>query len=202
MNSDYIKQAKEVHDVRNGDTGEEKIIARFWSDDPGLSWTPPGHWIGMVLDISKHDHLPIAKITSTLARLGVAVADGFIGCWHQKYVSDSIRPITVIKKYIDPKWEALLITPPFPEYPSAHSTQSAAAATVLTKIFGDNFAFDDSTHERDGLGVRHFKSFWDAAKEAGISRMYGGIHFRSAIENGLDQGRCIGAYAAKLVMEK
>ena len=201
-NSDYFKQAQEVHDIRNGDTGEEKIIARLWSDDPGLSWTPAGHWIGMVLDIAKRDHLTVAKTTAVLARLGVAVADGFIGCWHEKYIYDSIRPVTVIKKYIDPKWETLLITPPFPEYPSGHSTQSGAAAVALTAALGDNFAFDDATHQRDGLGVRHFKSFWDAANEAGVSRIYGGIHFRKAIDDGLDQGRCIGAYAAKLVMEK
>jgi len=202
MNSDFIKQAEEVHDIRNGDTGEEKIIARFWSDDPGLSWTPAGHWIGFILDIAKRDHFTIAKTSATLARLGVAVADGFIGCWHEKLVYDSIRPVTVIKKYIDPKWETLLITPPFQEYPSGHSTQSGAAAVALTSALGDNFAFDDATHERDGLGVRHFKSFWDAANEAGVSRIYGGIHFRKAITDGLDQGRCIGAYAAKLVMEK
>ena len=201
-NSDYMKQAQEVHDVKNADTDEQKTIARFWSDDPGLTWTPAGHWIGIVMEIADRDHLPVAKTTAALARLGVAVADGFIGCWHEKYVYDSIRPVTVIKKYIDPKWETLLITPPFAEFPSGHSTQSGAAAVALSVAFGDSFAFDDATHQRDGLGVRHFKSFWDAANEAGISRMYGGIHFRAAIEQGLEQGRCIGAYAAKLVMSK
>ena len=200
--SDYIKQAQVVYDVKNNTTPEQKTIARFWSDDPGLSWTPAGHWIGMVLEIADRDHLPVAKSTAILARLGVAVADGFIGCWQQKYVYDSIRPVTVIHKYIDPKWETLLITPPFAEYPSGNSTQSGAAAVALTTALGDNFAFDDATHERDGLGVRHFSGFWAASNEAGISRMYGGIHFRAAIERGLDQGRCIGAYAAKLVMEK
>ena len=200
--SDYMKQAQEVYEVKNANTAEQKTIAKFWSDDPGLSWTPPGHWIGIVLDIAARDKLPTSKTTAALARLGVAVADGFIGCWHEKYVYDSIRPVTVIRKYIDPKWETLLITPPFPEYPSGHSTQSASAAMALTTALGDNFAFDDATHERDGLGVRHFKSFWDAANEAGISRMYGGIHFRAAIEQGLEQGRCIGKFAAKLVMEK
>ena len=198
--SDFMKQAQEVHDVKNANTPEQKTIAKFWSDDPGLSWTPPGHWIGIVLDIAARDKLPVAKTTAALARLGVAVADGFIGCWHEKYIYDYIRPVTVIKKYIDPKWETLLITPPFPEYPSGHSTQSGAAAVALTKDLGDNFAFDDATHEHDGLGARHFKSFWEAANEAGISRMYGGIHFRAAIEQGLEQGRCIGAYAAALKM--
>ena len=196
--SEFYKQMKEVYDVKNGDTDEQKLIARFWSDDPGLSWTPPGHWIGIVLNIADHDKLPVAKTTDALARLGVAVADGFIGCWKDKFKYDYVRPITVIKKQMDPKWEALLITPPFPEYPSGHSSQSGAAAEALTAVFGDHYAFDDHTHERDGLGVRHFASFWDAANEAGMSRMYGGIHFRAAIEQGLVQGKCIGTYAAKL----
>ncbi len=200
--SAFMHDAKEVYDAKNNSSEEHKTIAKFWSDDPGLSWTPPGHWIGIVLDIAKRDHLSTAKTTEALARLGVAVADGFIGCWSDKYKHDYIRPITVIKKQIDPKWEALLITPPFPEYPSGHSSQSGAAAEALTSVFGDNFAFDDATHERDGLGVRHFTGFWEAANEAGISRLYGGIHFRPAIERGLEQGKCIGAYAAKLVLVK
>ena len=95
-----------------------------------------------------------------------------------------------------------MITPPFPEFPSGHSSQTGAAAEALTAVFGDNFAFDDSTHERDGLGVRHFNSIWAAAQEAGISRLYGGIHFRPAVERGLEQGKCVGAYAAKLRMAK
>jgi membrane-associated phospholipid phosphatase len=200
--SEFFKQAKEVYDTKNNLTAEQKTIARFWSDDPGLSWTPPGHWVGIVLDIMQEKHLPVAKASEALARVGVAIADGFIGCWHEKYKYDFIRPITFIKKKVDPKWEALLITPPFPEYPSGHSSQTGAAAVALASIFGDAYAFDDTTHERDGLGVRHFSGFWQAAEEAGISRMYGGIHFRAAIERGLDQGKCIGAYAAKLRMEK
>ena len=200
--SEFYKQAKEVYDTKNNLSDEQKTIARFWSDDPGLSWTPPGHWGGIVMDIMKRDKLPAAKASEALAKVGIAIADGFIGCWHEKYKYDYIRPVTVIKKQIDPKWETLLITPPFPEFPSGHSTQSGAAAEALTAMFGDNFAFDDDTHERDGLGVRHFKSFWDAANEAVISRMYGGIHFRAAIELGLDQGKCIGKYAAAMKMEK
>ena len=200
--SDFLREAKEVYDTKNNVSAEQKLIARFWSDDPGLSATPSGHWIGIVLDIAKRDKLPASKTTEALARLGVGVADGFIGCWSDKYKYDYVRPITVIRKFIDPKWEALLITPPFPEYPSGHSSQSGAAAEVLTSVFGDTFAFDDATHERDGLGVRHFKSFWDGANEAGISRLYGGIHFRPAIERGLEQGKCIGKFAAKLETAK
>jgi membrane-associated phospholipid phosphatase len=99
---------------------------------------------------------------------------------------------------MDPNFETVVNTPPFPEYPSGHSTQSGAAATVLTAIFGDNFAFDDATDEADALKPRHFDSFWAAAKEAAVSRLYAGIHYRAAVDNGLDQGRCIGAYAVAL----
>jgi membrane-associated phospholipid phosphatase len=200
--SEFYKQAKEVYDTKNNLSPEQKTIARFWSDDPGLSWTPPGHWVGIVLDIMQERKLSAAKASEALARVGIAIADGFIGCWHEKYKFDYIRPVSFIKKAIDPKWETLLVTPPFPEYPSGHSTQTGAAAEALTAMFGDNYQFDDSTHERDGLGIRHFSGFWAAAQEAGISRLYGGIHFRAAVERGLDQGKCIGKYAAGLKMEK
>ena len=126
----------------------------------------------------------------------------FIGCWQAKYAYDLVRPITYIRRVIDPKWEPLLNTPPFPEYPSGHSTQSGAAAAVLTAFFGDNFAFEDETGTADGRKPRNFTSFREAAEEAGISRLYGGIHFRAAIERGLAQGRCIAAYTNALRTRK
>jgi membrane-associated phospholipid phosphatase len=113
-----------------------------------------------------------------------------------------VRPATYIRRVIDPKWETLLITPPFPEYPSGHSTQSGAAAVVLANLFGENFAFEDQTRKADGVKPRSFPNFWAAAEEAGISRLYGGIHFRTAIERGLAQGRCIGAYTNALKTRK
>jgi membrane-associated phospholipid phosphatase len=163
-----------------------------------LSPTPPGHWIAIALESLSGEDAGAERIADVLARLGIAMADAFVGCWNSKYQFDLLRPVTYIRRVIDPKWEPLLITPPFPEYPSGHSTQSGAAATVLTGMFGANFAFADSTHERDGMPARNFPSFWAAAEEAGISRLYGGIHFRAAVERGLDQGRCIGAHAMAL----
>ena len=198
--SAFFKEMQEVYDVTAKLTDEQKTIARFWSDDPMLTPTPPGHWISIILQIMERDQLPVDKAAEALARTGIAVADGFIGCWREKFVHDYVRPVTVIKKLIDKNWQPLLITPPFPEYPSGHSSESGAAAEALTAVFGDNFAFDDATHERDGIKPRHFTSFWNAAEEAGISRMYGGIHFRAAIEKGLEQGKCIGTHAAKLEM--
>lgn len=201
-NSEFYKEAKEVYDTVNTSTPEQRAIARFWSDDPMLSPTPPGHWISIAMQAFEHDHADIEKMVETQALLGIAVADGFIGCWDAKFKYDLVRPITYIRRTMDKKWEAILITPPFPEYPSGHSSASAAAAVVLSKLFGDHYAFEDHTHEADGLIRRKYAGFWDAAKEAGISRMYGGIHFRHAIVLGLEQGRCIGAYAAKLQTRK
>jgi PAP2 superfamily len=196
--SAFYAQALEVFEVRKALTPEQRAVAKFWSDDAMLTPTPPGHWTSIAVQILAREHADLAVSAEVLARLGVAMADAFIVCWRTKFEYDLLRPITYIRRTMDPKWEPLLNTPPFPEYPSGHSAQSAAAATVLTSFFGEAFAFEDATHSRDGLQPRKFASFWAAANEAAISRLYGGIHFRAAIERGLEQGRCAGAFAAQL----
>lgn len=196
--SEFYAQAMAVYETSKTLTPEQKTIARFWSDDPMLSPTPPGHWISIVLQIADRDNMDVLRTADILARLGVAVADAFIGCWWAKYKYDLIRPVTYIRRVIDPKWEPLLITPPFPEYPSGHSTQSGAAAAVLTGFFGAGFAFSDATHVDDAIPARDYPDFDTAAEEAAASRLYGGIHFPAANKNGLEQGRCIGAFAAQL----
>jgi len=198
QSSPFHAEAMEVYEVSKSLTDEQKLIARFWSDDPMLSPTPPGHWVAIVFEIARRDHLPVERQVDALVRLGLAVSDGFIVNWRDKYRYDLLRPVTYIRRVIDPKWEPLLNTPPFPEYPSGHSTQSGAVAQVLTQVYGTAFAFTDRTHEADGLPVREFPDFWTAAQEAGISRLYGGIHFRAAIERGLDQGACVGDFVNAL----
>jgi hypothetical protein len=200
--SEFYKQSDEVYTVVKNLTPEQKAIARFWSDDPMLSPTPPGHWLSIALQILDKENADEGRSAEVLAKLGIALADSFIGCWNTKFEYDLLRPVTYIKRVIDKKWEPVLITPPFPEYPSGHSTQSSAAADVLTSFYGENFAFQDATHEREGIKPRVFASFADAAKEAGISRLFGGIHFRAAIERGLDQGHCIGKFAIGLRTRK
>jgi hypothetical protein len=196
--SEFFIQAQEVYKTSRQLTPEQKNIARFWSDDPMLSPTPPGHWISIALTVLDTEHASTARWADVMARLGIASADAFIACWSTKFEVNLVRPVTYIRRSIDPNWNALLITPPFPEYPSGHSTLSGAAAEVLTSAFGDRFAFVDSTHERDNLPPRRFEGFRAAAAEAAISRLFGGIHFRAAIERGLEQGRCIAAYAIAL----
>jgi membrane-associated phospholipid phosphatase len=196
--SEFHRHAREVFDISRALSDEQKLIARFWSDDAMLTFTPAGHWIAIVLQIAERDALPADLVASTLARLGVAQADAFIACWDTKFRYNLLRPVTYIRRHIDKGWEPLLITPPFPEYTSGHSTQSGAASTVLTAIFGEGFAFEDETHVDEGLPVRSFASFAAAAEEAAVSRLYGGIHYRFGNEKGLEQGRAVGAHAAAL----
>jgi hypothetical protein len=129
------------------------------------------------------------------ARVGIAVADAFISCWDTKYTYNLLRPVTYIQRLIDTTWLPFIVTPPFPEYPSGHSTQSAAAAAVLTDMFGVR-VFTDTTHLDHELvpplEPRSFGSFEEAAEEAALSRLYGGIHYPFGNNNGLAQGRCIG----------
>jgi hypothetical protein len=196
--SAFHAEAMEVYDTVRNLTDEQRRIARFWSDDPMLSPTPPGHWIFIAMDILHGQGAPADRRAEVLALLGIAMADAFIACWQAKYAYDLLRPVTYIRRNIDPAWEPVLITPPFPEYPSGHSTQSGAAQAVLTHLFGDSFAFTDRTHADEGLGERSFPSFRAAAEEAGISRLFGGIHFRAAIDRGLAQGECVAAHTLRL----
>jgi PAP2 superfamily len=199
--SEFFLQAKEVYDIRVNITKDQTATARFWADDAMLSTTPPGHWISIAMQIHDRDQTDLITRAADLARLGIGMADAFIGTWDAKYQYNLLRPITFIRRTMDQKWEPIVNTPPFPEYPSGHSVQSGAAATVLTAIYGDGFAFNDATNVADGAAARDFPDFWTAAHEAGMSRLYGGIHFRAAIDNGLEQGRCIGAFAAALEMK-
>jgi PAP2 superfamily len=110
--------------------------------------------------------------------------------------------VTYARAQFDPDWLPLLVTPPFPEYPSGHSVQSGAACQVLTDLFGPRYAFVDRTHDERGLAPRRFGSFLEAADEAAVSRLYGGIHFRAAIENGLAQGRRIGRAVSRVPLRR
>jgi hypothetical protein len=198
----------EVYRTVNGLDADQLAIARFWSDDPGLTATPSGHSVSILTQALRVDDKSLAFASASYARLGIAMSDAFISCWSTKYQFNVVRPITCIRQAIDPEWgdpaganPLPLTTPPFPEYTSGHSVQSAAAAVILTELFGPR-SFIDTTHEARGLGARHFPSFEAAAQEAAISRLYGGIHFRSAIEQGLVQGRYVGSRALALPMAR
>jgi hypothetical protein len=191
-NSAFYAEAKEARDAVNDRTLEEEHIALFWEDGITRTATPAGHSVAIVTQLIREDRKTLAFAAEAYAKLGIAMNDAFIGCWHAKYQHNLLRPVTSSRAVMDKGWRPLVGTPPFPEFPSGHSTQAGAVAVVLSQLFGPNYAFTDHTHDQRGLAPRSFTSFDAMAEEAAMSRLYGGIHFRSAIELGLEQGRCIG----------
>jgi PAP2 superfamily len=195
--SAFYAETLECYEVVTNLSPEQRVIALFWSDDPGITCTPPGHSISILTQVVRGHGCTLDVAAEAYARVGMAVADAFVSCWNTKYRYNLLRPVTYIRHLIDPSWSSLLVTPPFPEYTSGHSVQSGAAAQVLTDLFG-TVAFTDHTHDDRGLTPRSFGSFFEAAEEAALSRLYGGIHFRTAIVLGLDQGRCVGQHVSDL----
>ena len=207
----FHKELMDLYNLTNeikqkGNESEEIKIAQFWDCNPYVAVnkghfmfaskkiTPGAHWIGICKIATQKTKSDFNKTVFAYTKTSIAIADAFISCWDEKYRSNLIRPETLINKYIDEDWNPLLQTPPFPEYSSGHSVVSGAASEVLTNIFGDDFAFDDTTEIPYGLPVRSFTSFRHAAKEAAISRVYGGIHYNAAVVEGLSQGINVGNY--------
>ena len=209
--SPFFTEVREVYEIRRAITDEQRAITAFWDCNPYVMHvrghtmfatkkiTPGGHWMGIAALAARRARADAVKSAETYARTAVALADGFISSWDEKYRSSVVRPESVINRYLDEGWEPLLQTPPFPEYTSGHSVISTAAAAVLTDQFGPRFAFADSTELPYGLPVRSFESFEQAAAEAAISRLYGGIHYRHAIEQGVVQGRQVGQLVVRRV---
>lgn len=190
--SELRAAAQQVYDVSRSLTDEERTIALYWADNGGETGTPVGHWLSIASLIFREQRLP-GPVAARLAMVTAAAqADAFIASFGYKYALNYLRPRTYIRRVIDPAWEPLIPTPPFPEYPSAHSTQSSAAATTLTAFVGAR-AFEDSTSISIGHGMRRFTTPRAAADEAGRSRIYGGIHFPFGDLNGRALGACIGA---------
>jgi hypothetical protein len=205
-NSSFYKMVMEVYDVDKEKDASKQEIANFWDCNPfavqqighvefGLKKiSPGGHWVGITGIACRQRKLTVEQTVLVHALVSIGLADAFISCWDEKYRSNRVRPEHVIQKLIDPAWRPLLQTPPFPEYVSGHSVASNAAAIILAAIFGDALAFNDDTEVEFGLKARKFKSFSSAAAEASISRLYGGIHYRDAIDQGVWQGREIGKF--------
>jgi membrane-associated phospholipid phosphatase len=193
--SEFSAAAFEVYNTGLSLTDEQETIAVYWADAAAVTGTPPGHWIALVGQIARNDGLSLSAAAEAFARVGIAVHDAFIQCWFIKYVTNLQRPVTYIRNAFDATWLSHIGTPPFPSYTSGHSTQSGAAAAALTAMFGKK-AFTDTLHADHHLmpaqEPRSFASFDEAAAEAAISRLYGGIHYAFDNEDGLTCGKCIG----------
>ena len=196
--SPFWQMGKQFYDTVKALTPEQKNIALFWADNPVATGTPGFHWISVVNLMIGRRNLTAEQAVEVYTLTSLAIADAFIGCWKEKYRSLVVRPVAYVQRMFDPKFTTLFATPPFPEYPSGHSTLSGAAAYVLAKTLGDTIPFVDSTQVDLGQPPRAFKSFTAARDEVAISRVYGGIHYVRAVMLGLTQGECIG----KRVLER
>ncbi len=205
-NSEFYKQAMEVYEFVKAQRPDEIATAWYWDDNPFAmevsghiafarkKISPGGHWMNITAHACRKANFNIAQSAEAYAKVACALADGFISAWHCKYKYNLIRPESYINQYIDAEWRPLIQSPPFPEHTSAHSTISGAASTVLTNLFGDNFSFTDSTEMEFGIDPRTFSSFKEAADQVGVSRLYGGIHYKRGNQAGLKCGREIGQY--------
>ena len=201
--SDFYKMVKDIYDVSQTLTNEQKTIAFYW-DDVGTAkgYTPPGHAFSIINQVLEKEQADLLFAAQVYAKAGVALRDAFILCWKGKYKYSMLRPVTYIRKVIDPKWSPLINTPSHPEYFAAHAFITAAPMQVLTKLFGDNYEFTDNTYNSLGFSPRNFNSFSAVSAEAGISRKYGGIHYMPSIQTGLMLGKECGEKAANIQLTK
>jgi len=214
-NSNYYKEVKLIEITGDSLTPEQAWIADFWDDNPfklnvsghlmfgTKKFSPPGHWMGVVGIAAKKAGSDFPETVYAYAKTAIALFDGFIQCWNIKYTYNTIRPESVINKYFDPNWRPHLQTPPFPEYTCGHCTISAAASETLTSIFGDHFAYTDSTELEFGIKSRSYQSFREAALETRQSRFFGGIHYNYSCERSTEMGTGVGSLVVeRLKMKK
>lgn len=188
----FYEMAKAFHDTVRALTPEQRNVALFWADNPVATGTPGFHWISVVNQMVARRGLSAPAAAELYTLTSLAIADAFIGCWKEKYRSMVVRPVAYVQRVFDPSYRTVIPTPPFPEYTSGHSVQSAAAVQVLIAQLGDTIAFVDSSQVDVGQPARPFPSFTAARDEVAWSRVYAGVHYLPAVVDGVTQGNCIG----------
>ena len=202
----YYREVIAIKNAVDSLDDEQRHIANFWDDNPfklnvsghvmfgTKKFSPPGHWMSIAGIAAKKANADFQTTVYAYAIMAIAQFDAFIHCWDEKFRSNCVRPETVINQYLDPEWRPLLQTPAFPEYTCGHSTVSSANAEALTHVFGDNFAYTDSSELEFGIASRSYRSFRDAAIENNWARFYGGIHFHNSCLVSTEYGRMVGDY--------
>lgn len=213
-NSKYYSEVMKIKNAVDSLTPDQKHMAEFWDDNPfkmnvtghamfgSKKFSPPGHWMSVVGIAAQKAKSDYGTTVTAFAKTSIALFDAFIQCWYAKYKYNTVRPETVINKYIDPNWRPLLQTPAFPEYTCGHSTISSSAAEALTSVFGDNFSYTDSTELEFGIKSRSFKSFRAAADENNWARFYGGLHFHNSCIISTEFGKKVGGLVVERVKMK
>jgi hypothetical protein len=207
--SSFYKTMMEVYEIGKKLDTTQKAIAKYWDDNPNVSVnmghlnyfihkiSPGGHWLMITQQACKAKNETVSHSSLAYTLTAIALFDGFISCWDEKFKTNLVRPITVINDHVDKNWQPYIQTPPFPEFTSGHAVISNAAATVLTGLFGDNYAFTDETEIPFGNDSRKFSSFYEAAKESSTSRVYGGIHYPETARISIAQGKDVGNHVLK-----
>lgn len=211
----YYKAMLEVKTTGDSLTEEQMHIADFWDDNPfklnvsghimfaTKKFSPPGHWMNIIGIGAKTAKADFSTTVAAYAKTAIAIFDAFISCWDEKFRSNFVRPETMINKVVSDSWKPYIQTPPFPSYTSGHATNSSAAAEVMTEFFGDKLSFTDTSLLEFGIKNRTITSFRNAAREAAMSRLYGGIHYRFDNEEGIKCGTKLGEFiVARLKMKK
>jgi hypothetical protein len=188
--SEYYQMMKEVYDISQTLTADQTALALFFRDNPGFG---DGHYLSILKQILEQEKPKLDFTAMVLAKTGIACVDAGIGCWKTKFQHNQQRPIKYIREVLGhPEWNTLFDTPPFPDFPSGHSTIAGSFGEILKGFFGNNYHFTDHTYDYLGMAPRSYNSFDELAKEIGDSRVYAGIHYRYSCEKGCDQGRKIG----------
>ncbi|HMK05234.1 MAG TPA: vanadium-dependent haloperoxidase [Ferruginibacter sp.] len=210
-NSVFYKTMMEVYKIGKDLDTNRKAIAKYWDDNPNVSTnlghlnyfihkiSPGGHWVMIAQQACIKKNESASRSALAYALTSIALYDGFLACWDEKFKTNLVRPITVINQFVDKNWQPYLQTPPFPEFTSGHAVISNAAATVLTGLLGDNFEFIDQTEIPFGNDTRRFPSFNEAAKESSMSRVYAGIHYPETARISIIQGKDIGRHVLNLL---
>jgi hypothetical protein len=204
--SPYYVQALEVYTMNSPLSPDNQWIAEFWSDDfPGLTYSSTGRWISICNQVVEQENPSVEKVLETYLRVGLALSDAAVACWHSKYHYNLLRPETYIRQTIQSDWRPIVHTPSFPAYPSGHAMFSAAAAEVLTQLYGKRYELTDRSHEgrTEFKGTpRHFHSFYEMAFENASSRIALGVHYRMDCEEGTRLGLNIGKEVAAMPIAK
>ena len=200
--SAFYNQAMVVYNQVKNNTADQVAITRFWADDPFNTCTPAGHTFNIMIQLLKENGATLAKASVGFAKLSIAENDAFISCWKGKYQYNLIRPVSYIKKYIDPAFTTVIGTPAFPAYTGGHSYESGAGSMIFINMFTDGsgkYNFTDYSQLQYGFAARSYTNFNDMALECANSRLYAGIHYDADNKEGLRLGRMVGDNVNKMI---
>ena len=200
--SAFYKQVKEVYDISQNIKPYQKEIAFYWKEiNPGI--TAPGHWLNILRQIIQKENSPLDQATFAYAITGMSLNDAWISCWKTRYVYNVLRPVTYIRNVMKhDDWLSLVPTPPHPEYTSGFAAMAAAVCRSLAHVFGNEYQLTDHTYDYAGMAPRTYYSFKAMAKEAGDSKIFGGIHYRFSVEAGLHEGDAVADNILNLLFKK